>query len=177
MDASDILLQLDLLFIPDAQHPNGNPNVPACCVTDQAYVATDHLIPKTRTQTLAALPPAQRAVIAAEDAANMRPRENIEDVFAKHVALFPAANKAARQRLFRAGRNHWNDICDTVSAAAFLVTFPKRLKEAAAGQWYAQALWANLHTCAYGSQVSGQTVVTPPSIDEYLSNIHAGNYV
>ena len=120
MDASDILLQLDLLFIPDAQHPNGNPNVPACCVTDQAYVATDHLIPKTRTQTLAALPPAQRAVIAAEDAANMRPRENIEDVFAKHVALFPAANKAARQRLFRAGRNHWNDICDTVSAAAFL---------------------------------------------------------
>eukprot|EP01047_Picozoa_sp_COSAG01_P049082 COSAG01_NODE_4831_length_4703_cov_184.304301_2_plen_87_part_00 len=86
----------------------------------------------------------------------MRPRQNIEDAFAKHVALFPGANKKQRQQLFRSGKCRYSEIMDV---------------------WYCQALWANLHTCCYGNQTTGQTLVPPPSVDEYLSNYHAGRYV
>ena len=61
-DMSTISEQLDQCNI------NGNP---ALCCTDQAYAAGDHLIPKTRTITAQNLPPAVRAAIEAEDAANM----------------------------------------------------------------------------------------------------------
>ena len=139
---------LSALFLSDGS--------PAKCVTDQAYRETSHLLAKTRTRTLANMSAAQRAIVAAEDAANMFPRGNIEGIFGKHVSLFPGADKIARQRLFGGGNLRWGEICDT---------------------WYAQALWANLHCCCYGNQTTGQTVCPPPSYSSYLSNINEGLYV
>ena len=84
------------------------------------------------------------------------PRGNVEGIFSKHVTLFPAADKLSRQRLFGGGRLRWAEVCDT---------------------WYAQALWANLHSCCYGNQTTGQTVCTPPTPKEYMHNINVGIFV
>ena len=43
--------------------------------------------------------------------------------------------------------------------------------------WYAQALFANLHVCFYGSQTMGLNLLEPPTVHEYLAAFHAGNYV
>jgi hypothetical protein len=153
---STIPEQLDMLNVPDAHHPNGNPAVPALCCTDQAYLASDHMLPKTRTMTLMNVPPAQRALLAAEDAANMLARNSIEDAFQKHTALWPGCDKKQRHGLFRGGKLKWKFILDT---------------------WYAQVLFCNLHTCVYGNQTTGLTLVEPPSVEEYLENYHAGRYV
>jgi hypothetical protein len=154
-DESTIPEQLDQLFIPDQAYPQGNPAKPALCCTDQAYLAGTHVIPKTRTVTLLNLQPYQRALIEAEDAANMLSRNCIEDAFGKHSTLFPGIDKKQRQALFRGGENQWKLIVDT---------------------WYAQALFCNLHTCCYGNQTNGHTMMEPPTVDEYLSNFHAGHY-
>ena len=148
MDESKMSLMLDLLFLSDGSV--------AICVTDQAYKETAHLIAKTRTVTFANLSAAQQFIVQQQDAANMYPRGNIEACFSKHVTLYPGANKVQRQSLFRGGRLRWAEICDC---------------------WYAQALWANLHTCCYGNQTNGQTVVPPPTYQDYLKNINAGHYV
>eukprot|EP01043_Picozoa_sp_COSAG02_P129947 COSAG02_NODE_67574_length_252_cov_1.339869_1_plen_83_part_11 len=79
------------LFLPDGS--------PFICVGDQAYRASAHMVPKTRTLTLANMSEAQQAAALREDSANMLARNLIEAVFAKHVSLFPATNCKQRQRL------------------------------------------------------------------------------
>ena len=40
--------------------------------------------------------------------------------------------------------------------------------------WHVEVLFANLHTCLYGSQVTGFLGVEPPTVYEYLYSANNG---
>lgn len=74
------------------------------------------------------------------------PRETVEWSFAKMLQLFSLLDSVRKLRLWSSA------VCDW---------------------WLCGVVFANLHTCLYGSQVSSYFEAQPCTVDDYLRNANA----
>ena len=123
------------------------------CGTDSAFARTANVRPRHTPTQLAALPPAGRAAVAAQDALNAVPRASSEQSFNNVVARWRSSNCKRRKRLFQSGAPNFKKLCET---------------------WQLQVFLQNLYTCCYGSQISGLLGIEPPTVAEYLQNVNDG---
>lgn len=121
--------------------------------TDQAYAESESLVPVIGRRTLNAMSPTNRDAALARNEAIKLYRLQSENSFDKQIRLFPHADDHTKHRLFHDGQMDW---------------------DGATSAWMIQTLFCNIHTCLYGSQVTGCFKINPPTVAEYLENCNRG---
>lgn len=153
--ASQLDIQLRALFLPTGEE--------VFAFGDPAYSETGRILRTNKGVTSGSLGATNAELLASDvvfngcaatdtpnpsrprkvDASMRGPREAVEWTFAKVVQLFPLLNHWRQLKLWG------SPICDW---------------------WLFCALFSNIHTCCYGSQVSCYFEMQPPTVQDYLQN-------
>ena len=150
---STIEAQLSTLYVVEA---DGNPNPfrPAMVLGDLAYPDTMHCVRQRSRAALAAIPnAAQRPAAELAQKKDQRIRGQVECSFQKVMSLNALNRDQTKFQLLRDGGVAWDH---TQSI------------------WHVEVLFANLHTCLYGRQVTGFLGVDPPTVTECLYSANNG---
>jgi len=150
---STVEAQLSTLYVVEADGTE-NPFRPIKALSDLAYPDTEHCVRQRSQAALAAIPNAANRQ-AAEDAQkkDQRVRGQVECSFQKVMSLNALNRDKSKFCLLNSAGVAW---------------------EYTQSIWHVEVLFANLHTCLYGSQVTGFLGVEPPTVYEYLYSANNG---